>query len=302
MAQEKAPGIDMDRELQLLEDLRNPAQQLIDDHLKNAERMRWVPADYVPWNIGRDYREQPWESTDYPLDDALRSAYRVNLLTEDNLPYYTHLLLTHSPEDHPMREWTGIWTAEEDNHKLVMNMWANATRALNPHELVLDHQAQLRSGEAPKLPTFSSLIAYTSLQELATAVAHKGVADRLDPERLGPEMLKKIITDEARHYRVYSGLARAAFQADPSLMMTSFARELRTFAMPGKEGIPGFERDEQIIAAAGIFNASHMRHDVLEPVLTKLKIDDVEGLDAEGERARAAIHRRARAMDRAAAV
>src|SRR3546814_10844889 len=43
----------------------------------------------VPWSQGRDFDAgYEWSADDVQLSDEVRSALFVNLLTEDNLPYY----------------------------------------------------------------------------------------------------------------------------------------------------------------------------------------------------------------------
>ena len=59
-------------------------------HLSAATE--WFPHEYVPYEVGRNYVEEPWEDTDSALGIVSRTALEVNLLTEDNLPYY-HLAL-----------------------------------------------------------------------------------------------------------------------------------------------------------------------------------------------------------------
>ena len=48
-----------------------------------------VPPRARPLEPGRDFEpEETWDPADYPVSDAVRSALFLNLLTEDNLPYY----------------------------------------------------------------------------------------------------------------------------------------------------------------------------------------------------------------------
>ncbi len=43
----------------------------------------------MPWDRGRDFApDDAWEPEDAVVAPAARSALFVNLLTEDNLPYY----------------------------------------------------------------------------------------------------------------------------------------------------------------------------------------------------------------------
>ena len=53
----------------------------------------WFPHLYVPWSRGRDFEaDEEWDPEEFPLPAAVRDALFVNLLTEDNLPYYFHTI------------------------------------------------------------------------------------------------------------------------------------------------------------------------------------------------------------------
>ena len=52
----------------------------------------WFPHDYVPYEEGRNFVKEPWQPSDSRLPDIAQTALEINLLTEDNLPYY-HLAL-----------------------------------------------------------------------------------------------------------------------------------------------------------------------------------------------------------------
>src|SRR5947207_15342568 len=63
------------------------AERLYDRH--DATAKEWFPHEMVPWGRGRDFLpDETWDSDEVPMPDGVRSALFVNLLTEDNLPYY----------------------------------------------------------------------------------------------------------------------------------------------------------------------------------------------------------------------
>jgi acyl-[acyl-carrier-protein] desaturase len=91
------------------------AEALYQRHL--AKSKEWFPHQLVPWSQGRDFEPgEVWDPRDYPLPDAVRSALYVNLLTEDNLPYYFHAISWLFTEDGIWGEWNRRWTAEEHRH------------------------------------------------------------------------------------------------------------------------------------------------------------------------------------------
>jgi acyl-[acyl-carrier-protein] desaturase len=71
----------------LLHELEPVAASLLDRHLASAKE--WFPHDLVPWSRGRDFDGgYEWDPNEVDLAPAVRSSLFVNLLTEDNLPYY----------------------------------------------------------------------------------------------------------------------------------------------------------------------------------------------------------------------
>ena len=105
------PPRDMLRELE-------PALRLgLARHL--AQATEWFPHEYVPYEVGRNYVQEPWESTDSHLSEISRMALEVNLLTEDNLPYYHLALWETFGSEGPWGEWARRWTAEEGRHVKV---------------------------------------------------------------------------------------------------------------------------------------------------------------------------------------
>ena len=85
-----------------------------------------------------------------PLGDGVRSSIYVNLLTEDNLPYYTDTSSRTRPKGHPIREWTCQWTMEENRHAMVMRDWVHISRCINPTLLEDGRRVQMQKGEVPQ--------------------------------------------------------------------------------------------------------------------------------------------------------
>ena len=285
------------RDRALLAELAEPAAALLERHLASAKQ--WYPFEEVPWDDATDFTRDEFDEGAYPLAPALRSALVVNLLTEDNLPYYTHSILVNLPDGHPLRAWTGRWTAEEWRHSAAMRDWVLATRALDPWRLEDDRMEQMTTGIVPSADMIADTIAYVTIQELATQVAHRNVALALDKTRRGKRIMSLIAGDEGLHHAFYRDLTVQALAIDPSLMVIAICRRLRLFRMPG-QGIPGFAEHERAIAEAGIFDAAQYCNAVVRPTLDAWRLEDLEGLDAEAERARDQIARTVGALQRIA--
>jgi acyl-[acyl-carrier-protein] desaturase len=295
--------MDHDEELRrdraMLAGLVEPTSRLLERHLSVAHQ--WYPFEDVPWSHATDFSKDEWDDGVYPLSDGIRSAIIVNLLTEDNLPYYTHALLVNVPDAHPLREWSGRWTAEEWRHGAAMRDWVLATRALDPWRLEDDRMEQMTTGVVPRSDMIADTLAYVTFQELATQVAHRNTSQALDRTLRGKKIMSQIAGDEGLHHAFYRDLTSAALELDPSLMVVAICRRLREFKMPG-QGIPGFAAHEVAIARAGIFDATQYLNQVVRPTLAAWRLDELEGLSDEASRARDRIDRTVSALARIADV
>ena len=108
----------------LLRDLEPVVEQLLERHLATSKE--WFPHEHVPYGRGRDaVVGEQWSEDDADLagatiDDAVRSALLVNLLTEDNLPYYFRTIEQVFGPDGAWGTWVRRWTAEEGRHSMAI--------------------------------------------------------------------------------------------------------------------------------------------------------------------------------------
>ena len=228
----------------------------------------------------------------------MRSSLFVNLLTEDNLPYYFRTIETLFGRDSAWGTWVRRWTAEEGRHSIVLRDYLTVTRSLDPIALERARMAQVERGEVPEMDSPADGVVYVALQELATRVAHHNTGKRLD-DRAGREVMKRVASDENRHYLFYRDLASAAIELEPSEMVLAIERQVRTFEMPGT-GIIDFQAHAQAIARAGIYDFQVHHDQVLVPVvLNHWKIESLTGLTPAAEEARAAVLKRIDRIGRA---
>ncbi len=282
------PPIPADEMLDLLE----PTVALgLERHLSAATE--WFPHEYVPYEVGRNYKLEPWEEADSELSPVARTALEINLLTEDNLPYYHLALWDMFGRDGVWAEWVRRWTAEEGRHAIVLRDYLTVTRGVDPVVLERGRMDQVSRGYYPdgNGGSFSDPldgVVYTTLQELATRLAHRNTgAFTKDP--LIEKLTARIAIDENLHYVFYRELGRAALQIDPSAMMLAINRQVTGFSMPGME-IPEFKAKAIQIAKAGIYDLRIHHDEVVLPVLFRhWKIDQVTGLSDEAEQARDGI-------------
>ena len=249
----------------------------------------WFPHEYVPYEVGRNYLEEPWEDTDSALGIVSRTALEVNLLTEDNLPYYHLALWDMFGRGGAWGEWVRRWTAEEGRHAIVLRDYLTVTRGVNPTLLEQGRMDQVSrgyypAGEGQALDPLDGVV-YTTLQELATRIAHRRTGT-FTQDPLIEKLTARIATDENLHYVFYRELGKAALEIDPSAMMLAIHRQVTSFEMPGME-IPDFKAKALEIAKAGIYDLRIHHDEVVLPVLFKdWKIDRLTGLSEEAEEAR----------------
>lgn len=274
----------------LLTELEPVAAKMLDRHLAQAKE--WFPHALVPYTRGRDFEpDYEWSPEDTHLADDVRSSLFVNLLTEDNLPYYFRTIEAMFGRDSAWGEWSRRWTAEEGRHSIVLRDYLTVTRALDPVELERARMAQVSCGQVPEPDTPHDGLVYVSLQELATRIAHHNTGKVVD-DPVGYEIMKRVASDENRHHLFYRDLASAALEVDPSGMMIAIERQVREFEMPGT-GIVDFEAHARAIAKAGIYDFQIHHDQILVPVVLRhWAVEQVTGLNDDGERARDALLKR----------
>ena len=267
----------------LLEELEPTVSKLLDNHLGKAKE--WFPHLMVPWDRARSFEvDEEWDPLEYPVPEGVRSALFLNLLTEDNLPYYFRTI-QNVFGDGPWGDWTRRWTAEEGRHSIVIRDYLTVTRALDATQLERARMRQVSDGISPEPENPADTMVYVTLQELATRIAHLNTG-KLLTDRTGYEIMARVAADENLHYLFYRGVTDAAMEVDPSMVLLAIDRQVREFAMPGT-GIADFPTHASRIAKVGIYDfIEHHDHILVPLVLRHWKVESLEGLSAEAEQAR----------------
>jgi acyl-[acyl-carrier-protein] desaturase len=267
-----------------LVELEPVVARLLDRHLAAAKE--WFPHDYVPWDRGRSFTDAPWEPADSSLDTAARTALELNLLTEDNLPYYHLALRDLFGIDGAWGEWSRRWTAEEGRHSIAIRDYLLATRAVDPVALERERMDHVSRGYYPRrIAGPPDGLVYVTLQELATRIAHRNTG-ALTGDPVAERLLVRVALDENLHYAFYRDVAAAAIEIDASAMVVAMKRQVLGFTMPGFE-LHAFRERAITIAAAGVYDLRIHHDQVLCPVLLKhWRLCELSGLSDEAERAR----------------
>jgi acyl-[acyl-carrier-protein] desaturase len=284
----------------LLKQLEATVEENLDRHLASAEN--WMPHEYVPWSEGRDFAAlggEPWSAGQSRLSPLARSALELNLLTEDNLPSYHAELKDTFGRRGAWGAWVNRWTAEESRHASCIRDYLLVTRGADPERLEQDRMATLQAGwDSGDKPLLHACV-YVSFQELATRVSHRNTG-RYCQDPIAEKLLTRIAMDENLHMIFYRNLVQAALEIAPGQTLRAIADEVAGFMMPGSV-VPGFARRAAQIAQAGIYDLRIHHDDVIAPLVRHWRVLELEGLDADGERARQDLAAALEALDARAA-
>jgi acyl-[acyl-carrier-protein] desaturase len=269
----------------LLAELEPVVTENLDRHLKVAQE--WMPHEYVPWSLGRDFAElggEPWNVEQSSLSPIARTALEVNLLTEDNLPSYHREVERAFGRDSAWGEWVNRWTAEEGRHAFCIRDYLLVTRGVDPDELERARMETMETGYDSGDKPLLNVCAYVSFQELATRVSHRNTG-RFTEDPIAEKLLARVAKDENLHMIFYRNIVAAALEIAPSQTMRAITDEVIDFKMPGSI-IPGFNRKAVQMAKAGIYDLRIHHDDIVMPLLRQWGVLELENLDGEGEKAR----------------
>jgi acyl-[acyl-carrier-protein] desaturase len=280
----------------LLAELEPVVADNLDRHLATAND--WMPHEYVPWSLGRDFKDlggEPWSVEQSNLSPIARTALEVNLLTEDNLPSYHREVERAFGRDSAWGTWVNRWTAEEGRHAFCIRDYLLVTRGVDPDELEQARMDTMEAGYDSGDKELLNVCAYVSFQELATRVSHRNTG-RYTEDPIAEKLLSRVAKDENLHMIFYRNIVQAALELTPDQTMRAITDEVVTFQMPGSV-IPGFSRKAVQMAKAGIYDLRIHHDDIVMPLLRQWGVFDLEGLDEEGEKAREELAIAVEALD-----
>ncbi|MGH3354681.1 MAG: acyl-ACP desaturase [Nocardioidaceae bacterium] len=281
---------------QLLAELEPTVDANLNRHLGVAKD--WMPHEYVPWSEGRNFAfldGEPWSVEQSTLSPIARTALEVNLLTEDNLPSYHREVERAFGNESAWGTWVNRWTAEEGRHAFCIRDYLLVTRGVDPDELERARMDTMQTGYDSGDKPLLNVCAYVSFQELATRVSHRNTG-RYTEDPIAEKLLSRVAMDENLHMLFYRNIVAAALELAPNQTMRAIAEEVTGFQMPGSI-IRGFTRKAVQIAKAGIYDLRIHHDDVVMPLLQQWGVLELEGLDAEGEKARGELVEALEALD-----
>lgn len=288
------------RQVEVLRSLEQFVRQQIDTHL--SRRKLWFPNDLTPADRDVDDAEftRKLREAAKGLPAAVLVAVALNLLTEEGLPHFHRLIAVHMGADSTWCEWNNIWTAEEDRHGCALRDYVRDARLVDMRPL---EQMQYQYIEAGFNPDWEGdpyrLLAYTSLQERATQMAHANtgrLAGAHEPHL--QRVLAHLAGDESRHYDFYRNSFAAVLEADPDQALQSLLKVAPALAMPGHT-IDGYDQMADVVRRADIYGPRHYQK-IVEELLAFWKIGDLRNLGTLGAAAQEKLMAIPRRLERMA--
>ncbi len=262
--------------------LEKRIREIHERHRNQVEKHIWNFYDYMPWERGGDREKR------IALPQPLVTAIETSMLTELNLPWYTRYLSDMFREGlNPLQEFIHDWVSEEEQHSTALETYLVLNGSVENNKLASLKKEMLVSGWDSTLAHPVAVMAYTSIQELATVVFYRNIAVTArgyDPtlERL----LIRLANDESLHYAFYNQAIEAHLELDPDLIVY-IAPVIKSFKMPGAV-LKDFDERMKIIEGAG-YGADEYLDQVLEKLLIRWKIAALTPRTKEGRAAREEI-------------
>jgi acyl-[acyl-carrier-protein] desaturase len=254
-----------------------------------ARRKLWFPNELMPADAESDARLDreldELRARARGLPDAVRVAIALNLLTEEGLPHFHRLIATYLGNESPWSVWNSLWTAEEDRHGCALRDYVRDARLFNMGALERMQYRYIESGFNPDWQGDPyRLLAYTSLQERATQVAHANtgrVCASYEPR--AQRVLAHLAGDESRHYLFYRAVFNELLTQDCDRALVSLSKVMPALAMPGHT-MPAYEQMSDVVRRADIYGPRHYQH-IVEELLAFWQIGERQPQTADGREA-----------------
>jgi acyl-[acyl-carrier-protein] desaturase len=281
-------GFGTPHQLEVLRAMEGFVRKQVDAHL--GRRKLWFPNELQPADANATAEDEALISrmreAAKGIPAALLVALALNLLTEEGLPHFHRLIAVHLGNESPWVEWNNLWTAEEDRHGCAIRDYVRDARLYSMTALERLQYQYLEAGFEPDWERDPyRLLAYTSLQEKATQVAHSNTGRQAaNHEPRLQRVLAHISGDESRHYLFYRAAFGEILDRDPNQALVSLQKVTLGFEMPG-HSVTRFSEMSDVIRRADIFGPRQYQG-IVEELLDHWKIGSLTGLNATGEEAR----------------
>uniref|UniRef100_A0A1J3DJ54 Acyl-[acyl-carrier-protein] desaturase n=1 Tax=Noccaea caerulescens TaxID=107243 RepID=A0A1J3DJ54_NOCCA len=264
----------------------------------------WQPASFLP-DPARPFSEftdqvHELRERTASLPDEYFVVLVGDMITEDALPTYQTMINTldgvrdeTGASESAWAKWTRAWTAEENRHGDLLRTYLYLSGRVDMLMVERTVQHLISSGMDPGTENNPYLgFVYTSFQERATFVSHGNTA-RLAKDAGDPVLAKicgTIAADEKRHENAYVRIVEKLLEIDPNGAISAVADMMRKkITMPAHLMTDGrdpmlFEHFSAVAQRLGVYTAEDYA-DILEFLVGRWRLEKMEGLTAEGQRA-----------------
>ncbi len=235
-------------------------------HRALSTNIDWGYHRLLPWERGRNFNDHPWAPDQGTLSPELTLAVETAMLTEVNLPWFTHGLSTiFESGPSALKQFVHTWTREEDQHARILDVYLLLSRNGDPDARDQVRKTVVETGWQAEDTDPFALMVYTSLQELATRVFYLNLARSVeDGDAVLANILRALAKDETLHYTFYRDATKAYIEEDPSRLAT-VCRVIPKFVMPGF-GMPDFTRRIRVIGSHAGYGLPAYYEQVLKTV------------------------------------
>ena len=277
--------------VEVLNHLEQKVKEWMNDHI--SKRRLWFSSDYLPadekMNDDQETVVKKLRERVRGINDSVRVAVAVNLLTEEGLPHFHRIIAKHLGDESFWSKWNNMWTAEEDRHGGVLRDYARDSRLFSFREIEMMQFHYQESGFNPDWDRDPyKVFVYTTLQERATQISHKNTgAFAGADEPLLDGILSSIAADEAKHYTFYRNVFKAILEIDPARALQSAAAIMPAIDMPGFS-MPNFRDMADVVRRVGIYGPWDYKK-IVEEAIKFWNIEMLTGLNEMAAKAQEKI-------------
>lgn len=259
----------------MLFDVKN-TENLVNEYLAVSDKLVWNRfAHFEKFGDG----DKAWAGP--PLTKHQLMALKTAFLVEDHIPGYSSeymRLFPVSAEAGPeqsrinriMMHFILRWCSEEDRHAHALELYLRRTKQADGIELSDD---MLKEG-MKKYSAFSAdhaaLFTYTTIQERATAIFYKCLANSVEDPLL-KEIMNKLIADETRHANFFSECMLVAMANQGPSIMPTIQETLEKFYMPLADTMENYKRRSIVMLREAKGYTWHAGLDYLKKLVEKFQ-------------------------------
>ena len=217
---------------------------------------------HVLVGLQQEYQKLIAQYEDNGVDgrSALRNATNIIGHTEAYIAGYSRqigkltnrILMVDPVLNAPARWLEKLWVPQEDEHDRLWALFMMGCREEDMEDFYADHSHHMQVGVHVPVESLTPTQLYLTQQEGTTDTSYDNISTLYGSALR--RIPKTIQGDESRHARDYLGVSTDIVEVDPDLTVTSLEYEVRTFAMPGKEGIRDFDEKSKQAGITGILD------------------------------------------------